>query len=152
MNQKYVVELSEPERKHLEKLTSAGTVPARTLTRAHILLKSDSGPGGPSWTYARICEAFNVSQMMIARVRKSYVEQGLEATLYRKKPDREYERCLDGKAEAYLIAMACGEPPAGYEGWSLRLLASEMVKLGHVDAISHETVRTALKKTCSSRG
>ena len=152
MNQKYVVKLSEQERKHLEKLTSSGTAPARTLTRAHILLKSDSGSGGPSWTYARICEAFNVSQVMIARVRKGYVEQGLETTLHRKKPDREYERCLDGKAEAHLIALACGEPPAGRERWTLRLLASEMVELGHVDAVSHETVRTALKKTSSSRG
>ena len=152
MNQKYVVKLSEQERKRLEKLTSSGTAPARTLTRAHILLKSDSGPGGPSWTYARICEAFNVSQMMIARVRKGYVEQGLEATLCRKKPDREYERCLDGEAEAHLIALACGEPPAGRERWTLRLLASEMVELDYVDSISHETVRLALKKTSSSRG
>ena len=64
-------------------------------------------------------------------MRKGYVEQGLEATLHRKKPDREYERCLDGKAEAHLIALACGEPPAGYERWSLRLLASEMVELGY---------------------
>jgi hypothetical protein len=152
MNQKYIVRLSEQERKQLEKLTSAGTAPARTLTRAHILLKSDRGPGGPHWTYERICEAFNVSQMLVARVRKGYVEQGLEATLYRKKPDREYERRLDGQGEAHLIALACSEPPAGCQRWTLRLLASEMVELGHVDRLSHETVRTALKKTNSNRG
>ena len=152
MNQKYFVKLSRQEREYLEKLTSSGTAPARSLTRAHILLKSDCGPGGPSWSYDRICEAFNVSQLLVSRVRKGYVEQGLEATLWRKKPDRVYEGCLDGEAEAHLIALACGEPPDGRSSWTLRLLASEMVRLEYVDAISHETVRQALKKTNSNRG
>ena len=67
-------------------------------------------------------------------------------------PDRLYERCLDGEAEAHLIALACAEPPKGRDHWALRLLAEKMVTLDYVDAVSHETVRKALKKTNSNRG
>jgi hypothetical protein len=74
------------------------------------------------------------------------------ASIERKKPEREYKHSLDGEAEAHLIAMACGAPPEGRERWTLRLLASKMVERSYVDEVSHETVRTALKKTSSSRG
>jgi hypothetical protein len=145
MHRKYAIELTEEERQHLEKLTSSGTLPARTLTRAHILLKSDTK--GAQWGYAQICEAFHVSSMTVRNVRKSFAENGLQATLYRRKPRREYARCLDGAAEAHLIALACSEPPPGRAKWSLRLLRDRFVQLGHVDRVSHETIRTVLKKT-----
>ena len=54
---------------------------------------------------------------------------------------------LDGEAEAKLIAMRLGKPPAGYGRWTLQLLADELVALEVVEAISHETVRKTLKKT-----
>ena len=89
---------------------------------------------------------------MIAKVRKTFVEQGLEAALHRKKSDREYEHALDGEAEAHLIALACSDPPTGRVHWSLRLLQKRFVKLGYADSISHETIRRVLKKTNSSLG
>jgi hypothetical protein len=147
MKRTYIVRLTEEERQHLEKLTSSGTLPARTLKRAHILLKSDNGPQGSNWTYEQVRQAFDV-----AHVRKSYVEEGLQAALYRKPPKREYQRCLDGEGEARLVALACSEPPAGYQRWSLRLLRDRFVRLGHVETISHETIRAALKKTSSNPG
>ena len=67
-----------------------------------------------------------------------------------RKPARPRRRILDGRAEARLIALACSDPPKGRERWSLRLLADRMVELGHTGALSHETVRRALKKTSSS--
>jgi hypothetical protein len=152
MKRTYLVELTEEERQHLEKLTSSGTLPARTLKRAQILLKTDNGPLGSNWTYERVRQAYDVTQVTIAHVRKSYVEDGLQAALYRKPPKREYKRSLDGKSEALLIALACSEPPTGYQRWSLRLLRDWFVRLGHVDAISHETIRSALKKTSSNPG
>jgi hypothetical protein len=97
-------------------------------------------------------EAFDVSAVTIAKVRKTFVEQGLEVALQRKKPDREYEHALDGEGEAHLIALACSEPPAGRNHWSLRLLQDRFVKAGHVDSISYETIRRVLKKTNSSLG
>jgi hypothetical protein len=149
MNTKYVVVLNEEQRQHLEKITSSGKVPARQMKRAQILLKSDLQT---NWSYEQIMEAFDVSAVTVAAVRRAFVEQGLEATLQRKKPDREYEHILDGEGEAHLIALACSEPPAGRAKWSLRLLQDRFVKRGHVDTISYETIRRVLKKTNSSLG
>ena len=149
MNKKYKVELNEEQKLNLEKITSSGTYPARQIKRAQILLKSDTKV---SWSYEQISDAFDVSEVTIAKVRKTFVEQGLEAALHRKKPDREYEHALDGEAEAHLIALACSEPPTGREHWSLRLLQKRFVKLGYIDSISHETIRRALKKKNLSLG
>ena len=149
MNTKYKVVLNEEQRQHLEKITSSGNVPVRQMRRAQILLKSDVQV---NWPYERITEAFDVSAVTIAAIRRTFVEQGLEAALQRKKPDREYEHVLDGEGEAHLIALACSEPPAGRAQWSLRLLQDRFVKLGHVDSISYETIRRVLKKTNSSPG
>lgn len=149
MNTKYLVVLNEEQRQHLEKITSSGKVSARQMKRAQILLKSDVQV---NWLYERIMEAFDVSAVTIAKVRKTFVEQGLEVALQRKQPDREYEHALDGEGEAHLIALACSEPPAGRAKWSLRLLQDRFVKLGHADSISYETIRRVLKKTNSNPG
>jgi len=152
MNRKYNIELTDEERLHLKKLTSSGSISSRKLMRAHILLKSDSSQQGTNWKYEQICAAYNVTQVTVMKVRKSFVEKGLQATLDRKKPEREYEHALDGEAEAHLIALACGEPPLGQKRWSLRLLRDRIIRLGHVDSVSHETIRTVLKKTNSNPG
>ena len=147
MNQKYHVKLTNEERQRLEQLLSSGIAPVRALKHAQILIKSDCSEEGCNWTYSKICEAFDVSAITVFNVRKRYVEIGIEAALYRKKPAREYEHCLDGEAEAHLIALACGEPPNGRERWTLRLLQKQMVQLTYVESVSHETIRTTLKKT-----
>jgi transposase len=152
MYQKYWVELTEAERSQLKKFVSSGTAPARQIRRAQILLKSDCSPKGPNWTYEAICEALDISNVTVTAVRRAYMEGGVEAVLTRKKPERIYERRLDGEKEAYLIALACGEAPDGHERWTLRLLRDRFIKLGYVDNLSHETVRTTLKKMNLSLG
>jgi Homeodomain-like domain len=149
MNTKYLVVLNEEQHQRLEKITSSGKVSARQMKRAQILLKSDVQV---NWPYERIMEAFDVSAVTIAKVRKTFVEQGLEVARQRKKPDREYEHALDGEGEAPLIALACSEPPAGRAKWSLRLLQDRLVQLGQADSISYETIRRVLKKTNSNLG
>ena len=149
MNTKYPVVLSEEQRQHLEKLTSSGNVSARQMKRAQVLLKSDAQT---NWSYDHIMEAFDVSAVTIAAIRKVFVEQGLEVALQRKRPDRDYEHALDGEGEAHLVALACSEPPTGRKHWSLRLLRDRFVKLGYVDSISYETIRRTLKKTNSNPG
>ena len=141
MAKKYVVTLSEAERAHLRTLIGSGTAPARALAHARILLKADQGEAGPGWTDAAT----------VARVRQAYATAGLAAALHQQRPDRECERTFDGEREARRIALACSEPPAGREHWSLRLLAEHLVRLEVVDTVSHETVRQALKQTSSSR-
>jgi transposase len=152
MNQKYIVKLTDGDREQLQALLAAGSERARTLTRARILLKSDMSEAGARWSYAQICEAFDVTEVTISKVRKAYVEQGLEAAIRRKKPDREYVQRLDGKAEAHLVALACSEPPTGQEHWTLRLLQERLVALQVVESVSHETVRQTLKKMNLSLG
>jgi hypothetical protein len=90
--------------------------------------------------------------MLITETRKKYVEKGLPEALYRKKPNREYRSIIDGEAEAYLIATACGKPPEGHVRWTLRLLRDHMVSAGYVEQISHETIRKAVKKMNLSLG
>ncbi len=88
-----------------------------------------------------------MSQPTISRIRKQYVEEGLEAALNRRAPNREYHRKLDGEQEARLVALACSEPPEGQARWSLRLLADRLVELEVVEEISYQTVGRILKKT-----
>jgi hypothetical protein len=149
---KYVVKLSEEQRKELEDLLQSGEAPTRKLTHARILLKTDCGEHGPAWPMSKICEAFDVSTTSVTSVRKSFVEGDLEKALERKSPEREYRRRIDGDGEAHLIAITCSEPPEGYERWSLRRLQSEMVSRGYVETVSHEAIRLVLKKTNSNRG
>jgi hypothetical protein len=152
MKPKYLVKLTDKERSQLKELISSGEASARQIRRAYILLKSDSSPSGPNWGYQAICEAYEVSTLTVYNVRKNYTEGGLNRAILRKKPERVYERRLDGEGEAHLIALACSEPPAGYERWSLRLLRDRMIRLEIVENISHETIRQTLKKTSSSLG
>jgi hypothetical protein len=152
MYKKYFVKLTSEERAQLEKLVGSGYASARKLRRARILLKSDCSEGGPNWTYEAICDAFDVNSLTVTNVRKAYAEGGLDQALNRKKPDREYVRRLDGNAEAHLIALACSDAPEGYERWSLRLLQERFLRLEIVDSVSHETIRTTLKKTNLSLG
>ncbi len=152
MYQKYFVSLTTEERTYLEKLISSGNAPARKVQRARILLKSDCGEGGPNWSYEAICNAFDVNAVTVTNIRKAFSEGGLEKALNRKKPKREYEHRLDGHAEAHLVALVCGEAPEGYDRWTLRLIQDRVVKLEIVESISHETIRTTLKKMNLSLG
>ena len=152
MNKKYIVTLTEEERVGLRKLIASGKGSARRLMHARILLKADRRDGTAGWKDTRIAEGLEVSIPTVEQVRQRFVEEGLEAALVRRKPQREYHRKLGGKEEAHLIALACGAPPEGRSRWTLRLLADRMVVLEHVDTVSYETVRRVLKKTNLSRG
>ena len=143
---RYQVQLTDQERQELQKLISAGIAPARKLTRARILLKADEG-----LPKIEISQVLDVTLNTVTHTCRAFQTQRLTA-IERKKPKREYQHSLDGEAEAHLIAIACSTPPAGREHWTLRLLQNEMVKCQHVDAVSHETIRTALKKTNSNLG
>ena len=152
MEKRYRVTLTEPERQELRKMVSTGKAAAKKLVRARILLLADQTEGGPVKSDPEICEALGCGRATVERVRKQFVESGLEATLQPAPSQRVYERRLDGKAEAHLVALTCGAPPEGRSQWTLRLLADRMVALEYVETVCYETVRQTLKKTSSSRG
>jgi transposase len=152
MQKKYIVTLTSEERATLRELISAGKAAARKLSHARILLKAHSSEGRPGWNDTAISQALDVGTATVERVRKRFVEEGLEAALSRRSPRREYRRKLDGDGEAHLIALACSEPPQGSARWTLRLLADRMVALEYIDELSYQTVRRVLKKTNLSLG
>ena len=149
---KYIVRLTVEERTELEELIHTGKRAASVILHARILLKADAGANGPGWDDGRIAEAVECGAWTVYRVRQAWVEEGLAAALFRKKPTGRPYRKLDGAQEAHLIALACGAAPEGRSRWTLQLLADRLVALEIVDAISPECVRTTLKKTNSSRG
>jgi transposase len=138
---KYFINLSDAERHELLELTRKGELKARKMKRALILLKADEGLSDP-----QIMAVIHVSRPTVERIRKRFVEGGLERAL-NEDPRPGQKRKLNGRGEAQLIAVACSQAPDGHEHWTLRLLADKLVQLEVVDSISYETVRRTLKKT-----
>jgi transposase len=143
---KYVVELTAEERDELHALTSKGKVSARRLKRALVLLAADEGRKDEE-----IAASARVHRTTVEYLRKRFVEEGLEAALS-EHPRPGKERLLDGKQEAYLVALACSKPPSGRASWTMQLLADRLVELQIVESISDETVRRTLKRGRSSPG
>jgi poly-gamma-glutamate capsule biosynthesis protein CapA/YwtB (metallophosphatase superfamily) len=152
MTYKHVVRLSAEERTRLERLVATGRNSAATLLHARILLKADANHTNCNWEDVRITVALDTSISTVLRVRKAFVEQGLDAALYRKRSTRHYQRRLDGAGEAKLIALACSQAPEGRARWIMQLLADKLIELKIVDSISDDTVHRTLKKTTSSPG
>jgi transposase len=146
MAKKYLVTLTEAEREALLALTKKGSLAARKLNRAHILLQVDSGA-----TDDAIAAALHVGTATVERTRKRFVEGGVDAALT-ERPRPGGKPKLDGPAEATLVAWACSTPPDDRKHWPMYLLADKLIELKVVDSISDETVRRVLKKTISSPG
>jgi len=146
MAQRYVVRLSQEERTELEDLVYKGRVAAHKRLHAQLLLKADVGEWGEGRTDDDISDALGISTRTVERVRQRLVLEGLEAALNRAPSSRVRSRVIDGANEAHLIALTCSEAPEGYSRWTLRLLSQRMVELGHVESVSHETIRQVLKK------
>jgi transposase len=152
MKKKYIVTLTEVERQMLQAMLSRGKAAARKLVHARILLKADASSGGPALRDDQIAEDLEVGRATVERVRKEFVEEGLDAALERRQPRRQYVRTLDGDGEAHLIALACSKAPEGRSRWTLRLLAGRMVQLEYAEQVCYQTVRRTLKKTSLSLG
>lgn len=147
MPKKHKINLSADERHQLADWVNKGKRSARSINRARMLLMADEGK-----TDQAIVESLGVSVSTVERTRRTWAEHGLSAALDEKpRPGR--RRKLDGKQEAFLVALACSEAPEGRDEWSMQLLADKLVELGVVEqAISDETVRLRLKKMNLSRG
>lgn len=143
---KYKVTLTEQEIEILEEITRKGKRNAMVIRNAYILLNSNQGPNGKSQKDKDISGFLDVTVRTVENIREKFVLEGFDTALYGKSSPREYKAKVDGEVEAHLIALSCGEPPKGYARWSLRLLSDKMVELQYIDNISHETVRTVLKK------
>ena len=147
MVKKYVLKLTAEERGELQQLVKKGKAAGWKVQHAQALLQCDQGPDGPAWADERVAEAYGCTVRSLGPWRKQAVEAGPLSLLERKPRVRPpVAPKFDGEKEARLTALACSEPPTGYARWTLRLLAERLVELEVVDAVSHETVRRALKK------
>jgi len=150
---KYIVTLTKAEREELTALTSKGSHKSRKVLNALVLLGCDEGEFQKQRSLNKdISRVLNISMKRIDRVKKRFVEDGLDIALNGRKGSRIYKKKADGDFEAHLVALSCSEPPDGFVRWSLRLLADKVVELDYIESISHETIRRVLKKTKSSHG
>ena len=137
---KYIITLSEDERNTLSDITSKGKQKSQKILNALIFLACDEGEYQTERsTNEEIARVLHISMRKIDRVKKRFVEEGIDAALDRKMGNRIYAKKTDGDFEAHLVALSCSEPPEGFARWSLRLLADKVVELSYIDSISHET-------------
>lgn len=139
------IQLKQDERARLEQIIRASDAPARTNRRARVLLLSDRSQG-QARTDQAVAEAVMCRAGTVGAIRRRYLDEGLEATLY-DKPRPGAAPKITGEIEAQLVVLACSAPPAGEQRWTLRLLAERLIELGQVDYVSHVTVGEVLKKT-----
>jgi transposase len=144
---KFVVQLTEEQRKQLTQLATTGTQAAATVRHARILLKAHEG-----WTDDQIASVLEISGNTVGRVRKRFAQQGFATALHRKKPTGRPYRKLDGAQEAQLVALACSPAPTGQAEWTMTLLADKLIELTVVESIDPSTVWRTLKKTKRNRG
>ena len=138
------VVLSEAESKDLMEIVKRGDHSRRERQRAQMLLWSANGK-----TDIEIGELLAVNPFTVAKTRERWVKERRIADA--PKPGR--HKKLDGKQEAFVVALACSDAPEGRESWTLQLLADKLVELQVVDEpVSYETVRATLKKTNLSHG
>lgn len=146
MEKIYDIQLTPEQRISLRKIVRLGLNKAKVITHAHILLKSDEGK-----TDKVISELLYIGEETVRRVRQRFCNDGLEMALHGK-PYPPGEPSLTDEQEAYLIALACSNPPEGRTRWTIELLTERMMADKVVESISREKVRLTLKKTNLSLG
>lgn len=149
---RYTIKLTKDEVAELKSIINKGSHSTQTYRAAVILLNCDTGEFSDKVTNEQIAKVIKVGMRTIDRVKKRFIEEGLDSTLERKPSNRIYEKKADGDFEAKLVAICCGNPPEGFAKWSLRLLADKMVELKYIDSISHVTIGSVLKKMNLSLG
>jgi transposase len=143
----YRVKLTNEERLELKEIISKGKAAAHKQTHARILLLSDEASSNGNKKDKEIVNVLDTSLRSVERVRKRFVEEGLDSAINPKPQKRYRSKKLDGVGEAFLVATACSKAPEGQADWTLRLFAEQLIECNIIDSISHETIRQTLKKT-----
>ena len=142
--------LTDEQRSHLENLIRCGSGPARTQTKARILLMTDRNSGLVRKD-AEIAESVMVNVATVGRTRRAFLPKSMDAVLYdRPRPGGKPK--ITGDIEAKLTMLACSNPPEGHDRWTIQLLADKMVELHYIESISRVAVGKRLKKVNLSLG
>lgn len=152
MSKKVTVRLTAQHHQELTQMVRTGTSPARVITRARILLMANKADlQTPGRTYEAIRDSLGCCVATISHTCRSYVQEGLQAALY-EMPRPGAKPKITGEVEAYLIAIACSEPPAGKSAWTMQMLADKLVEVKLVESISDSSICERLKKMRSNPG
>ena len=131
----------------MESIAHKGNHRSQKVINALVLLNCDQGNfQSLPMKNENVAAVLRISMRKIDRVKKRFVEEGLESALIRRKGKQVHDKKADGRFKERLIALSCGDPPEGFARWSLRLLADKAVELQYIDSISYETVRQVLNK------
>ena len=149
---RYTIKLLKKEVEELQSIINKGSHTSQTFRTAYILLNCDEGNYSEKVTNEQISKVLKVGMRTIDRVKKKFIDEGIDTVLERRPTQRVYKTIVDGDLEAKLVTLCCSEPPKGFAKWSLRLLADKMVELKYVETISHVTVGSVLKKMNLSLG
>lgn len=150
--ERYHIRLNADEVKDLRAVINKGKHTSQAFRAAYVLLNCDEGDFSDKVTNEQVSKVLKIGMRTIDRIKKRFIEGGLDGVLERKPSTRVYEVKLDGDVEAKLVQLCCSDPPEGYAKWSLRLLADKMVELNYVESISYVSVGNLLKKTNLSPG
>jgi len=149
---RYTIKLLKKEVEELQSIINKGSHTSQTFRTAYILLNCDEGKYSEKVTNEQISKVLKIGMRTIDRVKKKFIDEGIDTVLERRPTQRVYETKVDGDLEAKLVTLCCSDPPKGFAKWSLRLLADKMVELKYVETISHVTVGSVLKKMNLSLG
>ena len=150
---KYRIKLSKDEFTELNKIVKKGSHTSHTYIASYVLLNCDEGEYSTvKYTNEQICNILKISMRTIDRIKRKFVEGGIDHALERTKSTRVYTKKVDGDLEARIVQLCCSDPPEGFAKWTVRLLADKIVELGYIDYISHVSVHNTLKKTTLSHG
>lgn len=140
------LELTQEDLNQLLKLQSAGNISARKMKRVQVLLNLNNKK-----VPKEIADMLNMSFSAVYDIKNRYLKNGLSSL-----DDRprfcNHRRKINETEEALITSIACSEPEDGNSTWTLRLIGKKFVELSSFESISHETIRTVLKKANSNHG
>jgi transposase len=140
------INLSKADLSYLDSYKSKSKLSLREYNRLNILLLLNKGK-----KVVEIEEFLNVDRITIWRIKKRYLEHGIEKALEEdERSGQPVKYATDRQAE--LSAMACGPCPVGRRRWTIRLLAKELKRKPGFETINRESVRLLLKKMNVSLG
>ena len=130
------LKLSENDHIYLKKIVKK----AKEINRGRILLLLDKGE-----KIEDVADILDISISTVAKIKKRYLEEGLEYALNDKpRPGQPKKYGVDKETE--IIALACTDPPEGRKRWTIRLLAETLREKEGFESLTRETVRIVLKK------
>ena len=146
LKKKYSVILTNEDRTYAHSILECNNTATGFRKRASVLIMLDEGVGKPE-THEQIAARCNVTSVTVWQTAKDFCEKGIEYTLNFQGPENPPRPTIvTGEREARIVALACGDPPAGFSRWTVRLLTEKAVELSILPAASRETIRRTLKK------